>query len=151
MSTRDTLSTQSRQLAAEVEIDDWLSGNVFIGRGLGYCYTQEFGLRAQRGEIAYGHVGYVTYLSQLGLLGFFVYGLWLPFATILPAQRFLRRSDSGPASRHLVSLAAAIYIYFIFLSALSGSLLQFEFMPGILAGVVAAFGSNPTSPKEPES
>ncbi|HEY5956806.1 MAG TPA: hypothetical protein VIV60_09650, partial [Polyangiaceae bacterium] len=70
----DRESNISREMAFNIELDDWLSGNLLIGRGLAYFFSEP--PRSGVGEeVAWGHMGYITYLSQLGLIGFVVYAI----------------------------------------------------------------------------
>ncbi len=128
-------STLGRQLAINVEFDDWLRGNILVGRGLSYFVHEH---RGGLDEAAFGHIGYVTYLSQLGLLGFFVYALLFPLHTLLGLKRIERSSQWKPETRYFACLGGALFTYFIFLFAMSGNLLGIEILAGLFAGLGTA-------------
>jgi hypothetical protein len=82
-----------------VDLQEWYQGNWLIGQGFNYSMFEKKAelkkLAADpHAEIAWGHVGYSMYLSNLGLLGFFVYGIYLPWI-IFFASRRLYFSNAG--------------------------------------------------------
>ncbi|MDH4027217.1 MAG: hypothetical protein OEU95_00100 [Nitrospirota bacterium] len=83
------LTTITRISALEREIDAWSSGTLILGRGLAYFMP----LHAPNDHIAWGHLGHVTTLAQLGLVGFAIYSIYLPF-TVVTACRKLWRHNS---------------------------------------------------------
>jgi hypothetical protein len=129
--------TQSRWNAFYVEMHDWLDGNILIGRGLHYLESSKVrGGLIRKTKIGYGHLGYVTYLSQLGLIGFVVYGFWMPLIIIFRAQRLLQQPQAPPEVVHLAALTGATFFYYPLMFVFSGSFLNILFIPGILAGGV---------------
>lgn len=132
----DVDGTSGRSDALEIELQDWLDGNLLTGRGLGYMWSLHPTIGRTR--IAWGHIGYATYLSQLGLLGFLVYGIWFPLHTLLRTRRTLLVGPWGDTTRHLLGFAGAVILYMIFVSTISGSLLGTDGLPGLLAGLVTA-------------
>lgn len=129
--------TSGRHEAVEVELNDWMDGNPIIGRGLAYFAVSNLGDRFGA-EVAWGHVGYVSYLSQLGVIGFFVYALWFPIHSIALAYQVLRQQSRNPEAEHLTKFAGALFVYFVFMAGLSGSYLGTDGLPGILAGFLVA-------------
>jgi hypothetical protein len=151
-SVEDT-STRSRAVSIQVELENWLNGNVLLGQGLGYHYVQEF-TRYKRNvteDVAYGHIGYTTYLAQLGLLGFFVYGVWFPFTTIRMAKRVRANTKYSVLTRHLGGVGGALSLYCVFLFGLSGSFLSPEVLPGVLSGFFYAATRNEANPDKSKS
>jgi hypothetical protein len=133
----DRDSNVSREMAFNIELDDWMDSNPLIGRGLAYFIAEP--PRPGAGEeVAWGHMGYVTYLSQLGLLGFVVYSIWLPLTVIMGVYVSLRRAWMYPEVRHLIALTGCFYLYCALVFTVSGSFLGPDRLPGILGGLVAA-------------
>jgi hypothetical protein len=132
---RTAQSIDSRVLAYQVEMKDWLAGNIIIGRGLNYYRKVhgQYSLPSQSG-IAYGHLGYIAYLSQLGLIGFIVYGFYFPLAVLRRARRLIKLPGLSPPATHLVLLTGACFLVQSLIYLFSGSFLLITFIPGILAG-----------------
>jgi hypothetical protein len=128
--------TESRWNAMQAEIHDWLDGNPIIGRGLGYFAMGKFRGGIHKLGVAYGHLGYVTYLSQLGLIGFLVYAFWLPLVILLRARLLLQQPHAPPEVVYLAALTGATFIYYPLMFLFSGSFLSIFYVPGILAGGV---------------
>ena len=145
--------TQSRWNDIRVELGDWLDSNQVIGRGLDYYEGSKKGRKSGvsligRTGVAYGHVGYVTYLSQLGLIGFLVYGFWLPLAILKRSRRLLQQPHAPPETIYLAALTGACFIFMPLCNMMSGSLLNITYVPGILGGAVwgiMAFQSAPVA------
>jgi hypothetical protein len=128
--------TQARWNALHAEVHDWLQGNILIGRGLSYYAAGKFRDSIGASGTAWGHLGYVTYLSQLGLIGFLVYGIWLPLVVVSKARRLLQQPHAPPEVVHLAALTGATFIYYPLVFLTSGSLLNIYYVPGILVGAV---------------
>jgi hypothetical protein len=132
-------SLDSRKGAIQVESQDWLSGNILIGRGLDY-FGKKYPFGVSRSlypeGVAFGHVGYVTYLSQLGLIGFLVYALWFPATLILKARRVFGQYDLSPVLYYFAALAGACFIYKSLWFIFTNSYLTRHIYPGILAGSI---------------
>ena len=126
--------TESRWNAMRVELNAWLDGNPFIGRGLSFYAGGKY----KRGVfgIAFGHLGYVTYLSQLGLIGFLVYAFWLPLVILLRARLLLQQPHAPPEVVHLAAVTGACFIYYPLMFFFSSSFLSASYVPGILTGGV---------------
>lgn len=133
---------QSRWNAFHAEMNDWLNGNPIIGRGLSYYESPKLGDRLIRASgIAYGHLGYVTYLSQLGLIGFLVYGFWLPLVIVLRARRLLQQPHAPPEVVHLAAITGGAFIYYPIMFLFSASFLGVSYVPGILVGAMWGISS----------
>jgi hypothetical protein len=142
ISTYDTEKYQDpRYNDAIVEGTDFIQGNIYtmlFGRGL--CYFEVYrikpALRKLPKKIGFGHVGYITYLSQLGLVGFFFYALFFPASVFLNARRVFQDPDGPPVIIHLAALAGACFLYYPILFIFSSSFLITHIYPGILAGAI---------------
>jgi hypothetical protein len=97
--------TATRENAFRAEFGDWMGGTLVFGRGLSY-YQNVDNPEDDARHIAFGHLGYVTYLSQLGLIGLLVYGIYFPLS-IIHDGRFLWRHALFPAVRYLGLLTTA--------------------------------------------
>ena len=126
-----------RARAFEVEMDHWLRGTLIFGRGLQFFQTiDNFG--KSRWLIAFGHLGYVTYLSQLGLVGLFIYGIYLPLSVLRDARR-LWRHGALPELRYLGLLTGASIIFLSIMFLMSSSYLSVSyFATGTLYGAAWA-------------
>jgi len=136
---RDTqhLHLGTRERAFAIEMDQYLHGTLVFGRGLSFFQTIPNPEAADR-RIAFGHLGYVTYLSQLGLIGLVVYGLLLPLWTFLDALR-LWRYQSDPALRYMGLLAGASILCVSIMFLMSSQFLAVGyFAPAVLYGGVIA-------------
>jgi hypothetical protein len=95
---RRDISTLSRQHALKYETDAWLGGTVVFGR-------RAVLLRKMPNTVAWNHLGHITTLAQLGLLGFIVYSIWLPLVAIRDGRSNWRHSN--PSVRFIGLLAGA--------------------------------------------
>lgn len=127
--------TETRALAFKLEIRDWLDSNLITGRGL--YYYDVHGARSF-GPIAWGHLGYVSYLSQMGIVGLLVYGFWFPGAVLRRARRIIKVPGATPAVLHLACLTGACFLDQAIIFLFSGSYLQRLPVPGLLAGAIWA-------------
>jgi hypothetical protein len=129
--------TQSRWNDLYVETNAWLDGNPIIGRGLNYFESRQFGKGSiSKTGIGYGHLGYITYLAQLGLIGFLAYGIWFPLAVVLRSRRLLQQPQAPPEVVHLAALTGAAFIYYPLMFLFSSSFLTVTYVPPILVGGV---------------
>jgi hypothetical protein len=107
--TRSGSQTATRSREFDVEMSQWFEGTLVFGRGLYFFQTIEN--RPEGGKyIAFGHLGYVTYLAQLGLVGLIVYGFYLPLSVIRDGRSLWWRSGS-PAVRYLGLLGTASMVH----------------------------------------
>lgn len=87
---------------------------------------------------AWGHLGYISTLAQLGLVGFGVFYVWLPVAVIKNA-RFLWVSTDSTA-RQLGLLGGAGMIMSLIEFLMSGNFISMSIAgPGLTWGVLAAY------------
>lgn len=128
--------TLDRRLAVRYELDAWRGGTLVLGSGLWYFQEE----REAGVPIAYNHVGYITYLAQLGLVGLLIYGVYLPLSVLRNSRRVWLNSQ-GEATRFLGLLAGSAFVYLSIVFLISGSLLPHAPLPGILAGAVWALSS----------
>jgi hypothetical protein len=130
---------ENRYMIITTQLNDWLDGNILTGRGLDYfeIYARKLGGEA-RGLIDWGTMTYVAYLSQLGLLGLFVYGVYFPLAVIFRARGITKTPEVSPVILYLALLGGGCFIMQYFNFIFSNSYLGQQYIPGILAGAVWA-------------
>jgi O-Antigen ligase len=136
-------NSETRVASFEQEIQDFSEGNMIFGEGLAYFFRigngADFDLDVDSEGIAYGHLGYVTYLSQLGILGFIVYAFWFPAAVLIKARKVFQVNYNVDEVRHLAALTATTFLSSIFTFIFSGSFLNpYVIIPGILGGAIWA-------------
>lgn len=132
-SVRVHMGTRERSFTAEM--GNWMEGTMIFGRGLYFFQTIEKAEDAEY-KVAFGHLGYVTYLSQLGLTGLLVYGLWLPFGVIRNSRRLWLDQDD-PVARYMGLFAGATIIHASLMFVMSSHYLSVSsFVPGLLYGGV---------------
>jgi hypothetical protein len=120
-----SLEDVSRANALRSEYEDWLASpeSVIVGNGLAYfAMTGEVSLTNPNEMVAWGHLGYITTLSQFGVFGFLIYYFVLPVAVFATFVKLRRRPDE--AFYGFSSLVFAYTVYVLVLHALSGSFLQ---------------------------
>lgn len=127
-------STIKRQKAFNREITEWSNGTIILGRGL--CYFQPY-YKSQR--MAWGHLGHVTTLAQLGLIGLFVYSFYLPAIIIRQSKELWLRATSQEV-RFLGLLAGVCIIWHWICFFMSSSFLEQCPVLGIIFGAAWAQG-----------
>jgi hypothetical protein len=138
----DQEAMEPRKNDAIVEGRDFLHGNIYtmlLGNGLSYyeIYYKNPSLAGKLpGKVGFGHVGYITYLSQLGIVGFLVYALLFPASVILPAKRLFARTDTSSAINYLAAVVGACFLYKSLWFIFTNSYLTVHIYPGILAGAM---------------
>jgi hypothetical protein len=131
-----TATSLDRMRAMEDELSAWSNGTRILGRGLSFfqgAYDQGTDVEF----VAYNHVGYVTYLSQLGIVGLLIYGIYLPL-TVLRSSRRVWLNFQGEATRFLGLLTGATFVVAAIVYLANGSLLSQSPVEGVLAGAVWA-------------
>jgi hypothetical protein len=127
--------TATRINQFNVEMDKWLEGTLVLGRGLSFFQTIR-NPKVDRSHIAFGHLGYVTYLSQMGLIGLFAYGFYLPLVVARDGRCLWRHGDL-PVLRYIGLLGAASIICLSIMFMMSSSFLGLGYSaPGVLYGSV---------------
>lgn len=126
----------SRLNAVQVETRAWITGNLLFGRGLAYNAADDFvrfyGENAR--TVSWGHLGYISYLAQLGLFGFLIYAFYIPILGLLTAYRLYQTGCSENIYR-LSILGMSCVLYTLILFTMNGSFLQPEMIvPGLIIG-----------------
>lgn len=131
--------TNSRERAFRIEMRDWFDGTLVLGRGLGFFQKYPEGVsKDPLQKVAFGHLGYVTYLSQLGLIGLLVYGLCLPLSVFRNGW-WLWRHAEPEALRYLGLLGIASIVCLSIMFTMSAQFLILGvFAPGVLYGALWA-------------
>jgi hypothetical protein len=129
----------TRKRAFRIEMRDWFAGTLVLGRGLGFFQKYPEALNRNPLEtVAFGHLGYVTYLSQLGLIGLLVYGLCLPLG-VFRNGLWLWRYTEPEVLRYLGLLGIASIVCLSIMFVMSSQFLGLgSFAPGVLYGAVWA-------------
>jgi len=123
----------TRERALKAEMSDWLNGTLIFGRGL-YFYQTIRNPESHTEHIAFGHLGYVTYLSQLGVVGLLTYGFYLP-VRVIRNGRWLWSHGDLPILRYMGLLGAASIILLSIKFLMSSHFLALGyFAPGVLYG-----------------
>jgi len=123
----------TRERAFKVEMSSWLNGTLIFGRGL-YFYQTIRNPESHTERIAFGHLGYVTYLSQLGVIGLLAYGFYLP-ARVIRDGRWLWSHGDLPILRYMGLLGTASIICLSIIFLMSSHFLRLGYFgPGVLYG-----------------
>jgi hypothetical protein len=131
------METSTREKSFRTEMASWMDGTLIFGRGLYFFQTIKTP-RDWKRYIAFGHLGYVTYLSQLGLIGLLAYGVYLPLS-IIQDGRWLWSYGGEPIIRYIGLLGTASIICMSIMFIMSSQLLSPGFeAPGILFGAMWA-------------
>jgi hypothetical protein len=133
----------TRERALGVEMSQWWDGTLVFGRGL-YFFQDVENSDDPAYKIAFGHLGYVTYLSQLGLVGLAVYGVCLLWE-VVRRSRFLYFYSDQREVRYLALLAASSILCLSLIFVMSSHFLALGyFAPGVLyGGLWALVGTTP--------
>lgn len=131
----------TRERAFVAEMGAWMDGTLLFGRGLAFFRAMDNSDDPSR-HIAFDHLGYVTYLSQLGLIGLFVYGLRLPLGVLCDAKRLWMRQDSDSLRCLGLLGGASIACLSIVFAASSHFLAMGYEAPGAVYGAVWALSRN---------
>ncbi|MFC1850235.1 hypothetical protein ACFL27_08595 [candidate division CSSED10-310 bacterium] len=120
-------STRTRQLAIKFELGAWSEGILILGRGLNYMASN-----TDDKNIAWNHLGHITTLAQLGLIGFFIYSFYLPKVIIQGSRRLWKLPS--PEIKFLGLLACLTMIWCWICFIMSDSFLTQNPMRGIIFG-----------------
>ena len=135
LSKESHMGTRERSFSAEMT--SWMDGTLIFGQGLDFMQTVKNSEDPSR-RIAFGHLGYVTYLSQLGLIGLLAYGIYLPLS-IIKDSRWLWFYGGEPIIRYVGLLGTASIICLSIMFIMSSQLLSPSYSaPGILYGAMWA-------------
>jgi len=107
---------QTRVNQIEREVEEWSKGNWFLGRGLNYNVFLSDGLDKR---IAWGHIEYISDLSNFGLVGLLILGIYLPWRIFRAARFLYDREPQDPVGLlGLTAIATVLQISIIsFMSA----------------------------------
>jgi hypothetical protein len=119
----------TRLLSFKLEMNAWWNGSLIFGRGLWF-----FSEYTDSTIIAWGHLGHVTILSQLGIIGLVVYSFYLP-ATIIRASMTLWKHETKE-TKFFGLLAGIIMIFYWICFIMSDSFLSQHMVGGIIFGAV---------------
>lgn len=128
--------TATRARAFRAEMQSWVEGTLIWGRGLCFFQTIRNFPDDESRYIAFGHLGYVTYLSQTGLIGLLAYGIYLPCGVVL-AGRKLWLNSAEPELRYLglLGTASIVCLSLMFIASAHFLVLGY-FAPGVLYGAM---------------
>jgi hypothetical protein len=135
----DFSDSSGRWEATQFEITEWFDGNLLIGNGLGYFTAPRY---AGYEDMAWGHNGYIAYLSNLGLLGFLVYAILVPVAYFKAIRRLVGSGD--PGREVMGSLGLLFLLTMVVGTMLSTGVLggQFSVFLGFFFGYCHALGKS---------
>lgn len=116
------LTTITRATSIERELFEWMEGSLVLGRGL--YFFQPFYSEGVFDDltVAWGHVGHITILSQLGLVGLVIYSIALPAYAL--RWSLLLWSEGSAIDRFLGLLCAACTISTWILFCMSDSFIN---------------------------
>lgn len=117
--------------AGALELMAWVESPI-VGNGLEFFVRYDF---EQKGL---NHLGYLTYLSQLGIVGFVVYAVAFPIAVLRRARRLFRHPGRSSAVMHVAALTGAMVLMNTVQYLFSASYLNLAVVPGVLVGAVWA-------------
>ncbi len=125
-------NTITRRLDFEREMEEWSQGTLILGRGLAYFTPYSHRDISGRLTVAWGHLGHVTTLAQLGLIGLFIYSIYFPL-TVVQASRRLWQEASDEV-KFLGLFAGLTMIWFWICFFMSDSFLGQHAAAGIIFG-----------------
>jgi len=98
-----------------IAFEEWIDGNVILGNGLGYS-ADVFKYPYYESR---GHVGYFAYLTNMGIIGLFVFGFLFPYERYKEMNSLLRNEGT----KSIGAVMSLLIIFLILEVAFSGSLL----------------------------
>jgi hypothetical protein len=131
---------ESRWYAIKKETELWFyESNLLTGLGLGYTEDTRF---KKYDNNAFGHVGYVSYLARTGLVGLFIYGVYVPLVGILKA-RHLYLSIPENAMRLLSFVSLGCFVFHVISFSMNASYLTVvSYFPGLFFGAITGIYEN---------
>ena len=131
------ITTMSRQLALNLELSAWSEGTWVFGRGLTFFLPQYGATVEGTHRVAWGHLGHVTILAQLGLVGLLVYSVQLPIEVIRHGRNLLERTDDHVRFFGLLAVTCMTWswICFFFSDSFLGSHASDGFIFGAAWGI----------------
>ncbi len=139
----DKTQMGTRGRAFAIETEQWFAGSLIFGRGLCFFQTIDDHRDDFRKAIAFNHLGYITYLSQMGIVGLVIYGFFLPLTVLFDGRRLWR--NAGDPAVQLTGLLAGASIICLSITFLMSShfLASGYFAPGTLYGGVWLLSNRP--------
>lgn len=130
------VTTIGRLNAIEREINAFFNSSIIFGNGLGFTY---FLPEANNPYISWGHIGPIAYLARLGLLGFIVYSIYIPFTSLYLLLREKIKSLKVDYTKIFIIFGTALIISDWISFWMSASYLGIgAFLPGTVIGIVWA-------------
>jgi O-antigen ligase len=143
----DKTQMGTRGRAFAIETEQWFAGSLIFGRGLCFFQTMDDHRDDFRNAIAFNHLGYITYLSQMGIVGLVVYGFFLPLGVLLDGRR-LWRNAGDPAVQFTGLLGGASIICLSITFLMSSHFLALGyFAPAALYGGAWRLSNRPWVPR----
>jgi hypothetical protein len=121
-------SVIARLISLESEMEEWGNSTLVFGQGLFYFAKY----RVSHHIIAWGHLGHITTMAQLGIIGLIVYSFYLPI-TIIKASKRLWKQTSDEV-RFLGLLAGIAVIWYWICFTMSDSYLGQHAIAGLIFG-----------------
>ncbi|MEN8263539.1 MAG: hypothetical protein ABFR82_08765 [Nitrospirota bacterium] len=131
LNVETSVSTIKRLGSLKLELLEWSGGTLIFGRGL--SYFDKYGQSVIE-LISWGHLGHVTTLAQLGIIGLVVYSFYLP-ATIIKSSRKLWEQATDEI-KFLALLTGSSMIWYWICFLMSSSFLGQYPLAGIMFGAV---------------
>jgi O-antigen ligase len=126
----------TRARAFRIEMQSWMDGTLVFGRGLCFFQAIRNYPEDESRYVAFGHLGYVTYLSQAGLVGLLAYGLCLPLGVVRAGRRmWFHSSESAVRYAGLLGTASIMCVSIMFVTSAHFLSLGY-FAPGVLYGAM---------------
>jgi len=123
-------TTATRRMDFEREMEEWSQGTYIFGRGLSY-FSRYYNPRGIY-RVAWGHLGHVTTLAQLGLIGLFIYSIYLPLKVVQASRRLWE--EASKEIKFLGLFAGITMLWFWLCFFMSDSFLQQHAAAGIIFG-----------------
>ena len=112
-------------------MEEWYEGTLILGRGINYFCKYYLGYY-KGGMIAWGHLGHVTTLAQLGLIGLFVYSFYFPLKVVQMSIKLWDKTSHEAKFFGLLSGLTMIWCWICFF--MSDSFLGQHVTEGIIFG-----------------